>query len=536
MKLNAFLLAVALCADVASAADVFVPTPDHERHEGVPAGKVTQMPALLSKIFPNTTRDWFVYVPAQYKPDGSAALMVFQDGQGYINEKGNWRVPIVFDNLIARGEMPVTVAVFVNPGHDPAKGKAKSATGGSNRGYEYDSLGDKYARFLLEEVLPEVRRLYPYSDDPARHAIQGSSSGGIAAFTVAWERPDQFRKVLSTVGSFVNLAGGDAYPSLIRKTERKPIRVFLQDSSGDLDNPFGNWPLANQQMYAALRYMGYDVKFDYVEGYKHSSERGGSIFPDALRWLWRNEGYTPTIVTKGDLGGDMTLHRLLIEGEGWQTVAEGVAFPDAPMTDDAGNFYFCEMRGTPPGIYKITPDGVKTKLNDESVSGMKFGPDGRVYACQNAKKRLIAIDFKTGAVEVIAEDVVPNDLVVTHRGHVFFTETPKEADHLRRPEDEGETRGGHRAAQPQWHRALAGPRDAGGERGGRGIRVHVSREPGRHARREVALYVDAAANRPEGRVQAPRAPAVQAGVGRRRHDDRHHRALLRGDGAGRAGV
>ena len=131
------------------------------------------MPAWKSKIFPDTTRDWFIYVPAQYKPDGTAALMVFQDGQGYINPKGNWRVPTVFDNLIARGEMPVTIAVFINPGHDPSKGQPKSPTAGSNRSLEYDSLGDRYARFLLEEILPEVEKQYPFSRDPELHAICG---------------------------------------------------------------------------------------------------------------------------------------------------------------------------------------------------------------------------------------------------------------------------------------------------------------------------------------------------------------------------
>ncbi len=423
MRRTIFLLS--LLGPLAFAADVFKPTPDHEVQPGVPVGKVTPQPELRSKVFPDTVRDWSIYVPAQYKPDGSAALMVFQDGARYIDPKGNWRIPIVFDNLIARGAMPVTIAVFVNPGHNPARGQPKSPTAGSNRGYEYNSLGDRYAQFVLTEILPDVKRQYPFSDDPEKRAICGSSSGGIAAFTVAWERPDQFRKVLSTVGSFVNLAGGDAYPALIRKTERKPLRIFLQDSTGDLDNQFGHWPTANQQMHAALRYMGYDVKFEFAEGYRHSNEHGGSILPDALRWLWRAEQPAPAIATKGDLGGDMTLHRLLIEGEGWQPVAEGLAFADAPVSDDAGNFYYCDMRAPAIGIFKIAPDGTKTKLSGESVSGMKFGPDGKIYACQGALKRLIAIDLATGAVEVVAEDVQPNDLVVTHRGHVFFTETAK---------------------------------------------------------------------------------------------------------------
>jgi enterochelin esterase family protein len=401
-------------------------------NESIPHGTVTQMPQWESKVFPDTVRDWWVYVPAQFKPDGSAAVMVFQDGSGYKNTTGDWRMPVVFDNLIAKGDMPPTVAIFINPGTAPLKpdelprkrpdGRPAGAT---NRSFEYDSLGDRYAKFLLEEILPEVEKKWPLSHDPEMRAICGASSGGICAFTVAWEHPEAFRKVLSTIGSFTNIRGGNAYPSLIRKTERKPIRVFLQDSSGDLDNQFGNWPIANQQMHAALRYMGYDVKFDYVEGYGHNSKRGGSIMADALRWLWRKEKHVPVIDTKGDLGSDMTLHRLLIEGEGWQQVVEGLAFCDGPMSDAEGNFYFSDMKGDGAGIYKISPDGKKTKLSSEGVSGLKFGPDGRLYACQGSKKRLIAIDLKTNAIEELATDVQPNDLVVSAKGHVYFTHTGK---------------------------------------------------------------------------------------------------------------
>ena len=283
MRLFAFLaLAVS-----SFAAEGFVETADHRENPAIPHGTVTKMPVWESKIFAGTTRDWWVYVPAQYKPDGSAAVMVFQDGHDYVNTKGNWRVPIVFDNLIARGEMPPTVAIFINPGHIPGKDAPKSAWQSSNRSFEYDTLDDKYAKLLLDEILPEVEKKWPLTKDPSQRAICGASSGGICSFTVAWQRPDAFRKVLSTIGSFTNIRGGDVYPGIIRKTENKPIRVFLQDSSGDLDNQHGNWPLGNQQMNAALVFKKYDVKFDYVEGYSHSSVRGGSIFPDALRWLWR---------------------------------------------------------------------------------------------------------------------------------------------------------------------------------------------------------------------------------------------------------
>ncbi len=416
----------------AFATDDFVESPDHRVNEKIPHGTVTQMPAWESKIFPGTVRDWWVYVPAQFKPDGSAAVMVFQDGGGYKNTTGDWRIPTVFDNLIAKGDMPPTVAIFINPGtapmkpgEPPRKRPDGRPAGATNRSFEYDSLGDRFAKFLLEEILPEVEKKWPLSHDPEMRAICGSSSGGICSFTVAWEHPEAFRKVLSTIGSFTNIRGGNAYPSLIRKTERKPVRVFLQDSSGDLDNQFGNWPIANQQMHAALKYMGYDVKFDFVEGFGHNSKRGGTVMPDALRWLWRKEKYTPVIETKGDLGGDMTLHRLLIEGEGWQPVAEGLTFCDGPMSDAEGNFYFSDMKGDGAGIYKISPDGKKTKLSSEGVSGLKLGPDGRLYACQGSKKRLIAIDLKTGAIDELATDVQPNDLVVDAKGHIYFTHTGK---------------------------------------------------------------------------------------------------------------
>jgi enterochelin esterase family protein len=181
--------------------------------------------------------------------------------------------------------MPVSIGIFINPGETPAAEEGKK--GRSNRSFEYDSLSDQYARFLLDEILPEVGKKYNLTQDPAGRAICGISSGGICAWTVAWERPDAFRKVLSHVGSFTNIRGGHVYPALIRKAERKPIRVFLQDGAKDLDNAYGNWPLANQEMAAALKFSGYDYKFEFgTEG--HNGKHGGAIFPDSLRWLWRD--------------------------------------------------------------------------------------------------------------------------------------------------------------------------------------------------------------------------------------------------------
>ena len=265
---------------------------ESQRHQGIPRGTVTKH-THKSEVFGGTIREYYVYVPAQYDLDGfdKAAVMVFQDGHAYVGEEGQFRTPIVFDNLISRGEMPVTIGIFINPGWfaeklDKPQGWKAPKGIGSNRSVEYDSLTADYATFLETEILPAVGKKYRLTDDPDRRAICGISSGGICAFTVAWERPDLFRKVLSHVGSFTNIRGGNVYPFVIRKTEAKPIRVFLQDGSNDLDNEHGNWPLANLEMAASLKFMNYDYQFVYGEG-GHNGNHGGAILPDSLRWLWR---------------------------------------------------------------------------------------------------------------------------------------------------------------------------------------------------------------------------------------------------------
>ncbi|HEX2473509.1 MAG TPA: alpha/beta hydrolase-fold protein [Lacipirellulaceae bacterium] len=264
--------------------------PDSLQQEGVPRGNVTEHVWKDSKVFPGTIRRYYIYVPEQYDAAKPAALMEFQDGHAYIDEDGDFRVPVVFDNLIHKGEMPVTIGVFVDPGHKkselpPERGWRPQP---ENRSFEYDTLSGDYAEFLLTEILPAVSKDHPFTDDPDGHAICGMSSGGICAFTVAWERPDAFRKVLSHIGSFANIRGGDRYPGMIRKASKKrPMRIFLQDGSNDLDNEHGNWALGNQQMYAALKFRGYDVDFVYGQG-AHNGNHGGAILPDSLRWLWRD--------------------------------------------------------------------------------------------------------------------------------------------------------------------------------------------------------------------------------------------------------
>ena len=313
---RALILLCVLCASAVSlrAADDYKPGPDAMPKEGVPKGKVTKH-EWTSNVFPGTVREHFVYVPAQYDGSKPACVMVFQDGHAYVKENGDFRTPVVFDNLIAAGEMPVTIGVFINPGAHPDKQKPeqrKDAWKADNRSFEYDTLSDQYARFLLDEILPEVGKGYKLTDDPDGRAICGMSSGGICSFTVAWQRPDAFRRVLSQIGSFTSIAyrpakddkpmqpGGDLYPTLIRKTPIKPLRVFLQDGTNDLDNSHGNWFLANQQMLSALNWANsnadarklegprYQVAHAWGDGGGHNGKHAGSILPDSLRWLWKD--------------------------------------------------------------------------------------------------------------------------------------------------------------------------------------------------------------------------------------------------------
>jgi enterochelin esterase-like enzyme len=290
------VVALATISSAQKPAEEYPLGPDSLKQEGVPTGKVTKHQWNTSKIYEGTKRDYWIYVPAQYDGSQPACVTVFQDGQGYVSEDGHSRVPTVFDNLIHKKAMPVTIGIFINPGVFPSVDGKKPR---SNRSFEYDSLGDTYARFLLDEILPEVGKQYKLTDKAEGRAIAGISSGGICAFTVAWERPDAFSKVISYVGSFTNIRGGHVYHALIRKTEKKPIRIFLQDGEKDLDNLHGNWPLANREMAAALKFSGYDYRFEMgTEG--HNAKHGAAILPEMLRWTWRDY---PGVVANDAKGG-----------------------------------------------------------------------------------------------------------------------------------------------------------------------------------------------------------------------------------------
>ena len=256
--------------------------PDSDRQPGVPRGTILDHVWSASRVFPDTTRRYWVYIPAQYTTSEPASLMVFQDGDLYLDPEGEMRVPIVFDNLIHRGEMPATIGVFIDPGTFAAERK--------NRNVEYDTFSEAYTTFLLTEILPSVQDRYAITDDPDQWAIGGGSSGGSCAFIVAWTRPDRFRRVLSFLGSFAQIRGGNPYPDLIQETAKKPLRVFLQAATRDLnwDAAELNWFSANLRVAAALAERRYDLRLVLGDG-GHDPNHGGAILPDALRWLWRRE-------------------------------------------------------------------------------------------------------------------------------------------------------------------------------------------------------------------------------------------------------
>lgn len=272
--------------------------PDSLPRDGVAKGDVRGPFTLPSQAYPGTQHTYWVYVPAQYDPARPASLMIFNDGQAYKNMDGDLRAPNVLDNLIHRREIPVMLAVFINPGRTPEQPEPTPQEWGdrtTNRPTEYNALDDKYARVIVDELMPALYKEFNLSRDPEQHGIGGASSGAIAAFTVAWHRPDQFRKVLSMIGSYVNLRGGHAYADIVRTSEKKPIRIYLQDGRNDNRgigregkyNQERDWFYQNVRLAKALEEKGYDLNYQWGIG-RHSQKHGGAIFPDMMRWLWRD--------------------------------------------------------------------------------------------------------------------------------------------------------------------------------------------------------------------------------------------------------
>lgn len=381
---------------------------------GVPKGEILKRTFQDSKRFPGTRRDYWIYVPAQYRSDKPACVYVNQDGI-------QWKAPIVFDNLIHRREMPVTIGVFIMPGvvnvveGDPTHDRV-------NRSFEYDGLGDTYARFVLDEILPDVEKQTTRDGRPIRlsksgndRAIGGSSSGAVCAFTAAWEHPEAFSRVFSAIGTYVGLRGGDRYATLVRKYEPKPIRVFLQDGANDLNNFVGDWWKANETMERALTFAGYEVKHAWGEG-GHSGQHGTAIFPQVMRWLWQDYpkpvGNSPT--------KNPFLTDILMPNRGWELVGEGYSFTEGIAANAAGEVFFQDVLNGK--TLKVGPDGKPVLVNADSkkASGTAFGPDGKRYTMSSRSRQIYRYSGSEKET-VLVDSLSGNDLIVAKNGNIYLT-------------------------------------------------------------------------------------------------------------------
>lgn len=380
----------------------------------VPKGEVLKFTFSNSKIFPGTWREYWIYIPAQYKSDQPACVYVNQDGI-------QWKAPTVFDNLINSKEMPVTIGVFLNPGIVKPADTA-TALSRYNRSFEYDGLGDAYARFILEEILPDVEkqkasdsRVISLSKNGNDRAIGGSSSGAVCAFTAAWEKPSEFSKVFSAIGTYVGLRGADHYPTLIRKYEPKPLRIFLQDGTNDLNIYAGDWWKANETMERALTFSGYQVQHVWGAG-QHSGKHGTAIFPDVMRFLWKD---WPKAISPGS-SKNQFINDILIPGNNWEVVGQGYAFTEGIASNAAGEVYFNDIPNS--RTYKIDRNGVLTSLpaNDKKASGMAFDANGKRFVVADKTKQILSYNT-SGKETVVVNNIAGNDLEVGQNNNVYVT-------------------------------------------------------------------------------------------------------------------
>jgi gluconolactonase len=372
--------------------------PDSKPQPGVPKGKTFSFQFEDSKVFPGTSRTITVYVPAQYAEDRPACVYVGLDGLDF-------SVPDVFDNLIHRGEMPVTIAVGVSSGSVAAANGTEDPR--FNRSFEFDGLNGSLARCIVDEILPAIeKRTTPggrpirLSRDPNDRCTGGASTGGIGAFTLAWERPDQFRRVFSAIGTFVGMRGGDRYPVLVRKTEPKPIRIFLQDGSNDewMGGPeVGDWWMGNQTLQRALEFSGYEHEYVWGTG-PHSGRHAMAIFPDAMRFLWK--GWPDPVPAQTAKTQNVVLKAILDPEAAWQVVSDAGEACDHLAVNPQGEVFFHDL--ATQRTRKLGADGL---ISDEPAiaagKAFAFAADGRA---------------------VTIDGVAATCLIATNRGDVYATE------------------------------------------------------------------------------------------------------------------
>ncbi len=410
-------------------AETYALGPDSQPHQGVPKGTVTKYILQPGRFYPGTPHHYAVYVPAQYDASKPTPFMIFLDGSQALGN--SVRVPVVFDNLIAKHEIPPMIGIFVDPGILPAVSDKDQNR--YERIFEYDSLSYRFSSFLLDELIPAVAGKYNLSKNPDDRGLSGVSTGAVGAFMAAWNRPDQFHRVLSFIGTYVAMKGADSLPALVRKTEPKPIRVFMQDGTNDHIVPAepygisysGSWPINNRVMYQALDYSGYDVKLVMgTEG--HNMKQGGAIMPDALRWLWR--GYPAPIVVHEnpamhEPGWDPRgkVFETLYVDRPWQKIEGNYRAAISPAADKSGNIFFADPQAKQ--IDKASPDGSVTvfKGSISGITSLRVGADGRLYASEPALRRIVSFG-PAGDERIVTRNVEAHDIAVTGNGAIYFTD------------------------------------------------------------------------------------------------------------------
>ena len=383
-------------------------------HPGVPKGEILKFTFSNSRIFPGTWREYWVYVPAQYRADKPSCVYVNQDGI-------QWNAPIVFDNLIHQKAIPVTIGIFISPGRVLADSGVQ-ANDRYNRSIEYDGLGDAYTKFLLTEIFPDVEtkitsdgRAIRLSKNGNDRAIGGSSSGAVCAFTAAWEHPEEFSRVFSAIGTYTGLRGADRYPVMIRKYEPKPIRIFMQDGSNDLSLSLGDWWKANEYMERSLVFSGYEVMHVWGDG-GHNGKHGTALFPEAIKWLWKD---WPKPVVEG-ISKNQAFVDLLIPGVEWELVGQGYQFTEGIAANASGDVYFQDVPASK--TYKIGTDGKPVLLSRDSkkASGTCFSFDGAMYTAAGGTKQVLKYGANANE-NIVADSISGNDLVVAYNGNVYVT-------------------------------------------------------------------------------------------------------------------
>ena len=424
-----FLLLFSTC--LISCAQDYSLGSDSQEHAGIPKGTVTRHVLAPGKIYQGVPHNYAIYVPAQYAASPElrsrpAPFMVFLDGSGALGPQQ--RVPTVLDNLIARGDVPAMIGIFIDPGvlpalHDKAQVRA-------NRIFEYDNISPMFASFLETEMIPEVAKSYNLSKDPNDHAIEGVSTGAVGAFVAAWERPDLFRRVLSFIGTFVSMKGAETFPATIRRTEPKPIRVFLQAGKGDhigAGQPFGvfyggSWPINNQLMYEALQFSGYDVKFD-LGTEAHNMKHGAAIMPEALKWLWRDypkpiEVHEPAALNQKDWEVRGQVYSIVSAAKPWEKVGTGHGAVSGLTVVQDGRVY----TATADAIYADD----KPFQSVKGIVALRAGADGRIYGSQPSAKRILSWS-PAGDQKVVASGVTAAGLVLTAKGSIYYADTAAHA-------------------------------------------------------------------------------------------------------------